>query len=70
MLSLSLFLFFPLVSPELLGVLSYIAVFMAVIALFFLYLSSKLSVESPSSDLPSFEGFNKGLQGKYLKSFQ
>ncbi len=35
MLSLSLFLFFPLVSPELLGVLSYIAVFMAVIALFF-----------------------------------
>ncbi|KAF4099259.1 hypothetical protein G5714_019385 [Onychostoma macrolepis] len=50
------------VSPELLGVLSSIAVFMAVIALFFLYLSSKLSVETPSSDLPRFEGFNKGLQ--------
>lgn len=70
MLSLSLFLFFPLVSPELLGVLSSIAFFMAVIALFFLYLSSKLSVESPSSDLPHFEGFNKDLQGKYLKSCQ
>ncbi|XP_016373173.1 synaptotagmin-14b isoform X2 [Sinocyclocheilus rhinocerous] len=50
------------VSPELLGVLSSIAIFMAVIALFFLYLSSKLSVESPSSDLPHFEGFNKDLQ--------
>ncbi|KAL1254436.1 hypothetical protein QQF64_016665 [Cirrhinus molitorella] len=50
------------VSPELLGVLSSIAVFMAVIALFFVYLSSKLSVESPSSDLPRFEGFTKGLQ--------
>ncbi|RXN26757.1 synaptotagmin-14-like isoform X2 [Labeo rohita] len=55
------------VSPELLGVLSSIAVFMAVIALFFLYLSSKLSVESPSSDLPRFEGFTKGLQGWYRK---
>lgn len=50
------------VSPELLGVLSSIAVFMAVIALFFLYLSSKLSVESPRSDLPRFEGFDKSLQ--------
>ncbi len=70
MLSLSLFLSFPLVSPELLGVLSSIAVFMAVIALFFLYLSSKLSVESPSRDLPRVDCFNKGLQGKYLKSFQ
>ncbi|XP_016123357.1 synaptotagmin-14-like, partial [Sinocyclocheilus grahami] len=50
------------VSPELLGVLSSIAVFMVVIALFFLYLSSKFSVESPSSELPHFEGFNKGLQ--------
>ncbi|XP_059355015.1 synaptotagmin-14b isoform X6 [Carassius carassius] len=50
------------VSPELLGVLSSIAFFMAVIALFFLYLSSKLSVESPSSDLPHFESCNKGLE--------
>ncbi|XP_009292849.1 synaptotagmin-14b isoform X3 [Danio rerio] len=50
------------VSPELLGVLSSIAVFMAVIALFFLYLSSKLSVESPRSDLPRFESFDKSLQ--------
>ncbi|XP_052391654.1 synaptotagmin-14-like isoform X3 [Carassius gibelio] len=50
------------VSPELLGVLSSIAFFMAVIALFFLYLSSKLSVESPSSDLPHFESCNKGSQ--------
>ncbi|XP_051511443.1 synaptotagmin-14-like [Myxocyprinus asiaticus] len=50
------------VSPELLGILSSIAVFMGMIAFFFLYLSSKLSVESPSSDLSSFEGFNKGLQ--------
>uniref|UniRef100_A0A8C1Y9F2 Synaptotagmin XIVb n=1 Tax=Cyprinus carpio TaxID=7962 RepID=A0A8C1Y9F2_CYPCA len=50
------------VSPELLGVLSSVAFFMAVIALFFLYLSSKLSVESPSSDLPHFESLNKGLQ--------
>ncbi|XP_029984148.1 synaptotagmin-14-like [Sphaeramia orbicularis] len=37
------------VSPELLGVLSSIAAFMALMALFFLYLSNKLSVESPSS---------------------
>ncbi|TRY86322.1 hypothetical protein DNTS_016128, partial [Danionella cerebrum] len=50
------------VSPELLGVLSSIAVFMAVIALFFLYLSSKLSVETPSSNLPPFEGFSEALQ--------
>lgn len=55
------------VSPELLGVLSSIAVFMAVTAFFFLYLSSKLSVKSPSSDLPYFKGFNKGLQGKYFE---
>ncbi|XP_051952226.1 synaptotagmin-14b isoform X1 [Xyrauchen texanus] len=49
------------VSPELLGILSSIAVFMGLIAFFFLYLSSKLSVESPSSDLSCFEGFNKDL---------
>ncbi|XP_031693255.1 synaptotagmin-14b isoform X1 [Oncorhynchus kisutch] len=36
------------VSPELLGVLSSIAVFMGLMALFFLYLSNKLSVESTS----------------------
>ncbi|XP_038582259.1 synaptotagmin-14b isoform X1 [Micropterus salmoides] len=35
------------VSPELLGVLSSIGAFMALMALFFLYLSNKLSVESP-----------------------
>ncbi|KAF6732231.1 Synaptotagmin-14 [Oryzias melastigma] len=34
------------VSPELLGVLSSVAAFMALMALFFLYLSNKLSVES------------------------
>ncbi|KAM9704561.1 synaptotagmin-14-like [Menidia menidia] len=37
------------VSPELLGVLSSIAAFMALMALFFLYLSNKLSVESPDN---------------------
>ncbi|KAM9355858.1 synaptotagmin-14-like, partial [Pholidichthys leucotaenia] len=35
------------VSPELLGILSSIAAFMALMALFFLYLNNKLSVESP-----------------------
>ncbi|XP_077443323.1 synaptotagmin-14b isoform X5 [Stigmatopora argus] len=37
------------VSPELLGVLSSIAAFMALMALFFLYLSNKVSVESPDT---------------------
>ncbi|KAM6992010.1 synaptotagmin-14b isoform 6-T6 [Tautogolabrus adspersus] len=37
------------VSPELLGVLSSVAAFMALIALFFLYLSNKLSVDSPDN---------------------
>ncbi|XP_028461417.1 synaptotagmin-14b isoform X2 [Perca flavescens] len=44
------------VSPELLGVLSSIAAFMALIALFFLYLSNKLSVESPA-DLSHLSGY-------------
>ncbi|XP_005731191.1 synaptotagmin-14b isoform X3 [Pundamilia nyererei] len=37
------------VSPELLGVLSSIAAFMALMALFFLYLNNKLSMESPDN---------------------
>ncbi|XP_047429284.1 synaptotagmin-14b isoform X3 [Mugil cephalus] len=45
------------VSPELLGVLSSIAAFMALMALFFLYLSNKLSVESPD-DLSHLSGYN------------
>ncbi|XP_041815326.1 synaptotagmin-14b [Chelmon rostratus] len=44
------------VSPELLGVLSSIAAFMALMALFFLYLSNKLSVESPN-DLSHLSGY-------------
>ncbi|XP_024912603.1 synaptotagmin-14b isoform X3 [Cynoglossus semilaevis] len=44
------------VSPELLGVLSSIAAFMALMALFFLYLSNKLSVGSPD-DLSHFTGY-------------
>uniref|UniRef100_A0A3B3URA4 Synaptotagmin XIVb n=1 Tax=Poecilia latipinna TaxID=48699 RepID=A0A3B3URA4_9TELE len=36
-------------SPELLGVLSSIAAFVALMALFFLYLSNKLSVQSPDN---------------------
>ncbi|XP_037606886.1 synaptotagmin-14b isoform X3 [Sebastes umbrosus] len=44
------------VSPELLGVLSSIAAFMALMALFFLYLSNKLSVESPA-DLSQLSGY-------------
>ncbi|XP_028857969.1 synaptotagmin-14b isoform X4 [Denticeps clupeoides] len=51
------------VSPELLGVLSSIAVFMVVIALFFLYLSNKLSVESPSS-LSCFDDYRKDLRDR------
>uniref|UniRef100_G3P0H5 Synaptotagmin XIVb n=1 Tax=Gasterosteus aculeatus aculeatus TaxID=481459 RepID=G3P0H5_GASAC len=44
------------VSPELLGVLSSIAAFMALMALFFLYLSNKRSVESPA-DLSHLSGY-------------
>ncbi|XP_056260497.1 synaptotagmin-14b isoform X5 [Seriola aureovittata] len=44
------------VSPELLGVLSSIAAFMALMALFFLYLSNKLSVGSPE-DLSHLSGY-------------
>ncbi|XP_068198078.1 synaptotagmin-14b isoform X2 [Antennarius striatus] len=44
------------VSPELLGVLSSVAAFMALIALFFLYLSNKLSVGSPD-DLSHLSGY-------------
>lgn len=62
---LSLFfslLFSPPVSPELLGVLSSIAAFMALMALFFFYLSNKLSVKS-SDDLSHLGGFKDGQQG-------
>ncbi|XP_047184480.1 synaptotagmin-14 isoform X2 [Scophthalmus maximus] len=45
------------VSPELLGVLSSIAAFMALMALFFLYLSDKLSAGSPD-DLSHLSGYN------------
>ncbi|XP_019118829.2 synaptotagmin-14b isoform X4 [Larimichthys crocea] len=44
------------VSPELLGVLSSIAAFMVLMAVFFLYLSNKLSVESPD-DLSHLGGY-------------
>lgn len=52
----------PLVSPELLGVLSSIAAFMALMALFFLYLSNKLSVESPN-DLTHLSSYKNNQQG-------
>lgn len=58
-----LFLFFSSVSPELLGVLSSIAAFMALMALFFLYLSNKLSVESPD-DLSHLSGYKNSQPGK------
>ncbi|XP_076011202.1 synaptotagmin-14b [Genypterus blacodes] len=51
------------VSPELLGVLSSIAAFMALMALFFLYLSNKLSVESPA-DLSHLNGYKKNQPEK------
>ncbi|KAG9283179.1 synaptotagmin-14-like isoform X3 [Astyanax mexicanus] len=54
------------VSPELLGVLSSIAVFMAVIALFFLYLSNQLSVE-PSDSLACFEGYKTELKENSMR---
>lgn len=50
------------VSPELLGVLSSIAAFMALMALFFLYLSNKLSVGSPD-DLSHFTGYENTQPG-------
>lgn len=59
--SLCLF-FFSSVSPELLGVLSSIAAFMALMALFFLYLSNKLSVESPDN-LSQLSGYKNNQPG-------
>ncbi|KAM7367718.1 hypothetical protein PAMP_013998 [Pampus punctatissimus] len=47
------------ISPELLGVLSSIAAFMALMALFFLYLSNKLSVEGPD-ELSHLSDFQNG----------
>lgn len=59
----SLFMFFSSsVSPELLGVLSSIAAFMALMALFFLYLSNKRSVESPA-DLSHLSGYKNTEPG-------
>uniref|UniRef100_A0A674PL75 Synaptotagmin XIVb n=1 Tax=Takifugu rubripes TaxID=31033 RepID=A0A674PL75_TAKRU len=49
------------VSPELLGVLSSIAAFIALMALFFLYLSNKLSVETPD-ELSHLSSFNNNQQ--------
>ncbi|XP_041720795.1 synaptotagmin-14-like [Coregonus clupeaformis] len=49
------------VSPELLGVLSSIAAFMALMAVFFLYLSNKLSVES-TSDLSCLDDYRPDQQ--------
>ncbi|XP_014061482.1 synaptotagmin-14 isoform X3 [Salmo salar] len=49
------------VSPELLGVLSSIAAFVAVMALFFLYVSNKLSVES-ASELPRLDDYRPNQQ--------
>ncbi|KAM9421238.1 uncharacterized protein ACWYII_021415 [Salvelinus alpinus] len=49
------------VSPELLGVLSSIAAFMGLMALFFLYLSNKLSVES-TSDLSCLDDYRPDQQ--------
>ncbi|XP_013875433.1 synaptotagmin-14 [Austrofundulus limnaeus] len=50
------------VSPELLGVLSSIAALMALMALVFLYLSNKLSAQSPDS-LPHLTGFTDNQRG-------
>lgn len=55
-------LFSPAVSPELLGVLSSIAAFMALMALFFLYLSNKLSVKSPDN-LSHLSGYKNSQPG-------
>nr|XP_046229847.1 synaptotagmin-14b isoform X4 [Scatophagus argus] len=54
------------VSPELLGVLSSIAAFMALIALFFLYLSNKLSVESPDN-LSHLSGYKTNQTGNSIQ---
>lgn len=62
---LSCLVFFSSVSPELLGVLSSIAAFMALMALFFLYLSNKLSVESPD-DLSHLSGYKNTPPGTQL----
>lgn len=48
-----------------LGILSSIAVFMAVIAFFFLYLSNKLSVEN-TNEFSCFDEYRKDLKGKYM----
>ncbi|KAM9778747.1 synaptotagmin-14-like [Syngnathus typhle] len=45
------------VSPELLGVLSSIGAFMALMALFFLYLSNKLSVDTADT-VPHLSGYH------------
>ncbi|KAI3364171.1 hypothetical protein L3Q82_010991, partial [Scortum barcoo] len=64
-------LFFSLpVSPELLGVLSSIAAFMALMALFFLYLSNKLSVESPDNLSHLSDYKNSQPEMAFFKSFQ
>lgn len=55
-------LFSPAVSPELLGVLSSIAAFMALMALFFLYLSNKLSVKGPDN-LSHLSGYKNSQPG-------
>uniref|UniRef100_A0A665WP25 Synaptotagmin XIVb n=1 Tax=Echeneis naucrates TaxID=173247 RepID=A0A665WP25_ECHNA len=58
------------ISPELLGVLSSIAAFMALMALFFLYLSNKLSVGSPDelSHLSSYRNTRPGTQHTHITS--
>ncbi|MEQ2170796.1 hypothetical protein GOODEAATRI_004034, partial [Goodea atripinnis] len=55
------------VSPELLGVLSSIAAFVVLMALFFLYLSNKLSVQSPDnlSHLSGHKNSHQGTQHIY-----
>lgn len=60
--SFLLFFFSSSVSPELLGVLSSIAAFMVLMAVFFLYLSNKLSVESPD-DLSHLGGYKSNQPG-------
>ncbi|KAL0967601.1 hypothetical protein UPYG_G00254330 [Umbra pygmaea] len=54
------------VSPELLGILSSIAAFMALMALFFLYLSNKLSVDG-AGNLSRLDHYRPEQQGKHLK---
>lgn len=64
----SLPLFSSSVSPELLGVLSSIAAFIALMALFFLYLSNKLSVETPD-ELSHLSTFNDNQQGAHTPAW-